>query len=146
MISHVLMFVLLAAPSPTNLNQARQTYSGCLGTLLKTNLKPVQIESSVPVNTLLSGFLATPGIGVGMSARSNQRHIAATRTHQAITGPSRCPDVSRRDRHRRRVVAPLVLRWAASKLATSQWTVSWLWHISTNFAMRAARVSGFFAS
>lgn len=39
MISHVLMFVLLAAPSPGNLNQARQTYSGCLGTLLKSNLK-----------------------------------------------------------------------------------------------------------
>jgi hypothetical protein len=32
------------------------------------------------------------------------------------------------------------------ELAGSQWTVSWLWHISTNFAMRAARVSGFFAS
>ena len=31
-------------------------------------------------------------------------------------------------------------------LGTSQWTVSWLWHISTNFAMRAARVAGFFAS
>ena len=39
MISHVLMFVLLAAPSPANLNHARQSYSGCLGTLLKTNLK-----------------------------------------------------------------------------------------------------------
>ena len=42
MISHVLAFVLLAAPSPANLNQlnqARQTYSGCLSTLLKTNLK-----------------------------------------------------------------------------------------------------------
>lgn len=32
------------------------------------------------------------------------------------------------------------------KLATGQWTVSWLWHISTNVAMRAARVWGFFAS
>jgi len=31
-------------------------------------------------------------------------------------------------------------------LAGSQWTVSWLWHVSTNFAMRAARVSGLFAS
>ncbi len=39
MISHVLMFALLAAPSPAALNQARQTYSGCLSTLLKTNLK-----------------------------------------------------------------------------------------------------------
>lgn len=39
MISHVLMFVLLAAPSPANLNQARQSFSGCLSSLLKTNLK-----------------------------------------------------------------------------------------------------------
>ena len=39
MISHVLMFVVLAAPTPATLNQARQTYSGCLSTLLKTNLK-----------------------------------------------------------------------------------------------------------
>lgn len=46
MISHVLMFVLLAAPSQaslqakqTSLVQARQGYSGCLGTLLRTNLK-----------------------------------------------------------------------------------------------------------
>ena len=39
MISHVLMFVFLAAPSPANLNQARTTYSGCLSTLLKSNLK-----------------------------------------------------------------------------------------------------------
>ena len=39
MISHVLAFVLLAAPSPANLNQARQSYSACLNTLLKTNLK-----------------------------------------------------------------------------------------------------------
>lgn len=39
MISHVLLFVLLAAPPVANLNQARQTYSGCLSTLLKSNLK-----------------------------------------------------------------------------------------------------------
>jgi hypothetical protein len=39
MISHVLVFVLLAAPTPANLNQARQTYSVCLSTLLKSNLK-----------------------------------------------------------------------------------------------------------
>src|SRR6478735_8654340 len=30
--------------------------------------------------------------------------------------------------------------------ASRQWTVWWWWHISTNFAMRAARVSGFLAS
>jgi hypothetical protein len=39
MISPVLLFVLLAAPPVNNLNQARQTYSGCLGSLLKSNLK-----------------------------------------------------------------------------------------------------------
>jgi hypothetical protein len=39
MISQVLVFVLLAAAPQVNLNQARQTYSGCLSTLLKTNLK-----------------------------------------------------------------------------------------------------------
>ena len=31
-------------------------------------------------------------------------------------------------------------------VASGQWRVSWLWHISTNVAMRAARVPGFFAS
>jgi hypothetical protein len=38
MISHVLLFVLLAA-GPASINQARQSFSGCLGSLLKTNLK-----------------------------------------------------------------------------------------------------------
>jgi len=37
--------------------------------LLKTNLKTVNITSSVPVNTVLSGFLATPGFGVGINDR-----------------------------------------------------------------------------
>jgi len=37
--------------------------------LLTTNIKTVNIQSSVPVNTLLSGFLATPGIGVGINDR-----------------------------------------------------------------------------
>ena len=37
--------------------------------LLKTNLKTVTITSAVPVNTILSGFLATPGIGVGIYDR-----------------------------------------------------------------------------
>jgi hypothetical protein len=39
MISHVLAFILLAAPTPAALNQARQSYSVCLSTLLKSNLK-----------------------------------------------------------------------------------------------------------
>ncbi|WP_408652426.1 S8 family serine peptidase [Jatrophihabitans sp.] len=37
--------------------------------LLKTNLKTVNITSSVPVNTILSGFLATPGRGEGIYDR-----------------------------------------------------------------------------
>jgi subtilisin family serine protease len=37
--------------------------------LLKTNLKTVDISSSVPVNTILSGFLATPGRGQGIYDR-----------------------------------------------------------------------------
>lgn len=40
MISHVLVFALLAGPAQvTNLNQARKSYAGCLSTLLKTQLK-----------------------------------------------------------------------------------------------------------
>jgi subtilisin family serine protease len=37
--------------------------------LLKQNLKPLSITSSVPVNTVLSGFLATPGFGTGIYDR-----------------------------------------------------------------------------
>ncbi|MGW5238868.1 S8 family serine peptidase [Monashia sp. NPDC004114] len=37
--------------------------------VLKTNAKTVDISSSVPVNTVLSGFLATPGIGQGIFDR-----------------------------------------------------------------------------
>ena len=37
--------------------------------LLNTNIKTLDISSSVPVNTVLSSFLATPGIGVGINDR-----------------------------------------------------------------------------
>ena len=37
--------------------------------LLKQNLKPVQVTSAVDVNTVLSGFLATPGRGFGIYDR-----------------------------------------------------------------------------
>jgi subtilisin family serine protease len=37
--------------------------------LLKTNIKTVDIQSSVEVNTILSGFLARPGFGVGINDR-----------------------------------------------------------------------------
>jgi subtilisin family serine protease len=42
---------------------------------LQTNAKTVEIRASVPVNTLLSGFLATPGVGVGIHDREG---VAAT--------------------------------------------------------------------
>ena len=42
---------------------------GAAWNLLKQNLKTVDISSSVPVNTLLSGFLATPGVGTGIYDR-----------------------------------------------------------------------------
>lgn len=37
--------------------------------LLTTNIKIVSIQSSVPVNTLISSFLATPGYGAGINDR-----------------------------------------------------------------------------
>ena len=42
---------------------------GAAWDLLKTNIKTVAISSDVPVNTLLSGFLAKPGVGVGINGR-----------------------------------------------------------------------------
>jgi len=42
---------------------------GAAWNLLSTNIKDTQISSSVPVNTLLSGFLKTPGFGVGIYDR-----------------------------------------------------------------------------
>ncbi|HET7089603.1 MAG TPA: S8 family serine peptidase [Anaerolineae bacterium] len=42
---------------------------GAAWNLLKTNINTVDISSAVPVNTLLSDFLATPGVGVGIHDR-----------------------------------------------------------------------------
>ncbi len=42
---------------------------GAAWDLLRTNIRTVDVASSVPVNTLLSGFLARPGIGVGINDR-----------------------------------------------------------------------------
>ena len=44
---------------------------GAAWDVLKTNIKTVDIASAVPVNTLLSGFLATPGVGVGINDRED---------------------------------------------------------------------------
>jgi len=71
----------------TNYQAHEQGYGlinvGAAWDLLKTNLKTVDITSSVPVNTKLSGFLATPGIGTGIYEREG-RHpgdAAFTRTY-----------------------------------------------------------------
>ncbi|MEP6694145.1 MAG: S8 family serine peptidase [Chloroflexota bacterium] len=56
---------------------------GAAWDLLKTNLKTQDIDSSVPVNSKLSGFLATPGVGRGIYEREG-RHPgdpAFTRTY-----------------------------------------------------------------
>ncbi len=42
---------------------------GAAWELLKTNIKTDTFVSSVPVNTILSSFLATPGVGVGINDR-----------------------------------------------------------------------------
>jgi subtilisin family serine protease len=42
---------------------------GAAWDLLKTNIKTSEIAASVPVNTILSGFLATPGVGTGIYDR-----------------------------------------------------------------------------
>lgn len=43
--------------------------TGVAWNLLKTNIKTSEFSVSVPVNTVLSGFLAQPGIGVGIYDR-----------------------------------------------------------------------------
>ena len=60
---------------------------GAAWNLLKTNIKTVDIKSSVAVNTTLSGFLATPGFGQGIYDRegvkvgqSYNREYTFTRT------------------------------------------------------------------
>jgi subtilisin family serine protease len=58
--------------------------------LLSTNIKTVDIASAVPVNTILSGFLATPGIGVGINDREGAAAgVSYTRTYTftRISGP-----------------------------------------------------------
>ena len=42
---------------------------GAAWDLLKTNIQTVDISSSVPVNTLITGFLATPNVGRGIHDR-----------------------------------------------------------------------------
>ncbi len=50
--------------------------------LLKQNINTVEITSRVPVNTTLSGFLATPGIGVGIHDREGvSAGVAYSRTY-----------------------------------------------------------------
>lgn len=60
---------------------------GAAWNLLKTNIKTANITSSVPVNSALSAFLATPGVGVGIydregvtAGQSFSREYTFTRT------------------------------------------------------------------
>ncbi|MEO6715278.1 MAG: S8 family serine peptidase [Mycobacteriales bacterium] len=53
--------------------------------LLRTNIKTVDISSSVAVNTTLSGFLATPGVGQGIYDREGVTvGTAYTRTYTFV--------------------------------------------------------------
>jgi len=50
--------------------------------LLKQNIKTVEITGTVPVNTILSGFLATPGVGTGIYDREGvTAGVPYTRTY-----------------------------------------------------------------
>ncbi len=60
--------------------------------ILAREPKTVDISTAVPVNTLLSGFLATPGVGVGIHDREGVKQGEAyTRTYTLTrtTGPTR---------------------------------------------------------
>ncbi|MBL8057850.1 MAG: S8 family serine peptidase [Anaerolineales bacterium] len=58
---------------------------GAAWALLRTNIKTAEISSAVPVNTILSGFLATPGVGVGINDREGVAAGASyTRTYTFI--------------------------------------------------------------
>ena len=72
---------------------------GAAWDLLKTNLKTVDISSAVPVNTLLSSFLATPGVGVGINDREgvsvgDSYTQTYTFTRTSGTGGTRTYDLS----------------------------------------------------
>jgi hypothetical protein len=58
---------------------------GAAWNLLQTNIKVVNINSSVPVNTLLSGFLANPGFGAGINDREGvSLGVAYTREYTFV--------------------------------------------------------------
>ena len=56
---------------------------GAAWNLLRQSIKTVDISSSVPVNTVLSGFLATPGVGEGIYDREGV--TSGTPYHRVIT-------------------------------------------------------------
>ncbi|MGC5018497.1 S8 family serine peptidase [Micromonospora sp. DT47] len=60
--------------------------------LLRKNIRTVDISSSVPVSTALSGFLATPGVGVGIYDREGVavgREYTRTYTFTRTSGGSK---------------------------------------------------------
>ena len=64
---------------------------GAAWTLLSTNLKTVGITSSVAVNSVLSGFLATPGFGQGIYDREGVKagdSYTRTYTFARTSGPN----------------------------------------------------------
>ena len=59
--------------------------------LSASKMNTVDIESSVPVNTVLSGFLATPGVGVGINDREGVEagdNYTRTYTFKRTSGPA----------------------------------------------------------
>jgi subtilisin family serine protease len=59
--------------------------TGLAWTMLSTNIKTTAISASVPVNTVLSGFLAQPGIGVGIYDREGVSvGVPYTRTYRLV--------------------------------------------------------------
>lgn len=58
---------------------------GAAWNLLRTNIKTADITGTVPVNTVLGGFLATPGVGVGIHDREGVTvGTAYTRTYTFV--------------------------------------------------------------
>ena len=64
--------------------------AGVAWDLLQTNIKTADIQSSVPVNTILSSFLATPGFGAGINDREGVEtgdNYTRTYTFVRTSGP-----------------------------------------------------------
>ena len=97
--------------------------------LLRQNLKTVTITSAVPVNTILSGFLATPGVGQGIYDREgvDRRPVVHADVHvHAARRAGRLDHLQRRLGRKRRdvLVGRHRSRWARARSATLPVTVN----------------------